>query len=236
MLWDDTDKTYGYVNNYTGEVTFKYPTTQAKPKVVDKVEPTFSMSSPNAKSQPWKNNLDGSITGTLGGERKKPVPVPGQAPTESFLSQTDILKDKLISERVTNRRAGTDSGSTTPTTTTQRPIKNEIKDRRLARLGIQIDPIVEEEPVKPVISVIPDIEKESENEDGKSDDTLPAEPQFHAAEGNMEISDDDDADDDESDRRERKRKKRKRDKTTTKGQKVTPLSNTPNNLHFHTNS
>ena len=34
LLWDDTDKTYGYVNNYTGEVTFKYPTTYQKPKKV----------------------------------------------------------------------------------------------------------------------------------------------------------------------------------------------------------
>lgn len=66
LLWDDTDKTYGYVNNYTGEVTFKYPTTVTKPKKIEKVEPAKTVTEPTSASKPWKYSLDGSISGTLG--------------------------------------------------------------------------------------------------------------------------------------------------------------------------
>jgi len=78
-----------------------------------------------------------------GGERKKPVGSTTGKP--AILSQTDILKDKLTLERVkTPPRKAFSSSATTPTQTA-RPINNEIKDRRLARLGIQIEPIKEPE-------------------------------------------------------------------------------------------
>ena len=37
MLWDDADKKYGYINNFTGEVTQEYPTGN-KPKKQTKLE------------------------------------------------------------------------------------------------------------------------------------------------------------------------------------------------------
>ena len=62
LLWEDTDKTYGYVNNYTGEVTFKYPTAVAKPKKAEKAK-TKSKVETDSSGNPWKYSLDGSITG-----------------------------------------------------------------------------------------------------------------------------------------------------------------------------
>ena len=37
LLWDDADKKYGYINNFTGEVTQEYPTGN-KPKKQTSVE------------------------------------------------------------------------------------------------------------------------------------------------------------------------------------------------------
>ena len=37
LLWDDADKKYGYINNFTGEVTQEYPTGN-KPKKQTKLE------------------------------------------------------------------------------------------------------------------------------------------------------------------------------------------------------
>lgn len=199
LLWDDTDKTYGYVNNYTGEVTFKYPTTYQKPKKVEVVEKSGKSES-SADKLPWKYTSDGSITGTLGGEKKKPVGTSGQS---ALVSQTDILKDKLTLERV---KPPKNNFQASPKINIGRPIKNEKMDPRLARLGIQIEEPEPEKLVEPVLD-----EKES---NGKSSD--PPEPKFHAEEGNMEISDEEDDDS----RRDSKKKKRKKEKN-----KKAPKSN-----------
>ena len=146
----------------------------------------------SADKLPWKYTSDGSITGTLGGEKKKPVGTSGQS---ALVSQTDILKDKLTLERV---KPPKNNFQASPKINIGRPIKNEKMDPRLARLGIQIEEPEPEKLVEPVLD-----EKES---NGKSSD--PPEPKFHAEEGNMEISDEEDDDS----RRDSKKKKRKKEK------------------------
>jgi len=127
LLWDEADKKYGYINNYTGEVTQEYPSSYK----ADKVEKNHKdISNLNSRSKdklekskkPWKYTEDGSISGVLGGGGgEKPKKAEKVQKTE-LVSQTDILKDSIHIEKVTEIKK-----------------KNEKVDRRLARLGIKLD-------------------------------------------------------------------------------------------------
>lgn len=193
------------MNNYTGEVTFKYPTTTSRPKQVEKVEPskTANAGEVGEKSKPWKYSLDGNISGTLGGQKKKSVQYDGK-----LVSQTDILKDSITLEKVSKQFKRLEQQKTTTVATSARPIQNEIKDRRLARLGIQIEPVEDSKDDEPEAKEIeePGLDDEQQN---------PQDSQFHAKEGNMEISDEENSDD-QGDRKERKRKKKRKEKTNKK--------------------
>jgi len=194
------------VNNYTGEVTFKYPTTTSRPKQVEKVEPskTANAGESGEKSKPWKYSLDGNISGTLGGVKKKSVQYDSK-----LVSQTDILKDSITLENVSKQFKKREQQKTTAAAPSARPIENEIKDRRLARLGIQI------EPVELAKGGEPEAEETEETETGNEEQHNPEDSQFHAKEGNMEISDEENSDE-QGDRKERKRKKKRKEKTNKK--------------------
>ena len=76
-------------------------------------------------STPWTYGEDGSVSGVLGGGKKR-------TPLEAYQkSQTDILKDQVIKEKAQRLRD--------EEVKSIRPKQNEINDRRLARLGITIE-------------------------------------------------------------------------------------------------
>lgn len=144
LLWDDGDKKYGYINNFTGEVTQEYPTGNNKPKKQAKVETESYRKNvvdlnkdKNVENKPWKYTEDGSISGVLGGGEKKKIEIKkdessrDRSSRDKILSQTDILKDSIHIEKA--KSSSSDRR--------QKPIRNEKEDRRLARLGIQIDPV-----------------------------------------------------------------------------------------------
>merc|ERR1712131_34462 len=139
-------KKYGYINNFTGEVTQEYPTGN-KPKKQTTVETESYRKNvvdlnkdKNVENKPWKYTEDGSISGVLGGGEKKKIDIKDSSLSSSrdknnsrdkILSQTDILKDSIHLEKA--KSSSSDRR--------QKPIRNEKEDRRLARLGIQIDPV-----------------------------------------------------------------------------------------------
>ncbi|CAG5088414.1 Oidioi.mRNA.OKI2018_I69.PAR.g11834.t1.cds [Oikopleura dioica] len=127
LLWDTTDQTYGYVNNFSGEVTFSYPSLKPSEKTSGTPTRVYKSSkSSKSDSTPWKYGEDGSVSGVLGGGKKR-------TPLEAYQkSQTDILKDQVYAEKAQRLRADEEVKST-------RPKQNEMNDRRLARLGIKID-------------------------------------------------------------------------------------------------
>jgi hypothetical protein len=186
LLWDDTDKKYGYINNFTGEVTTEYPTGSAtkKPEVRP---PRKDVSNLNIKkieeNRPWKYSDDGSISGILGGgnqnqNRKSTIKTGSETGNDKILTQTDILKDAIRIER-----------AQTHNNKEIRSNKNEKEDRRLARLGIRIEPNSESN----------QIENETETA------TLPEEPaaEIESENNEMDISD-------ESDQEIKKIKKKKK--------------------------
>jgi len=106
LLWDDTDKKYGYINNFTGEVTTEYPTGSATKKAEVR-PPRKDVSNLNLKkieeNRPWKYSDDGSISGILGGNqnqnRKSTIKTGSETGNDKILTQTDILKDAIRIER-----------------------------------------------------------------------------------------------------------------------------------------
>ena len=85
----------------------------------------------SADKLPWKYTSDGSITGTLGGEKKKPVGTSGQS---ALVSQTDILKDKLTLERV---KPPKNNFQASPKINIGRPIKKQHQPTKgLITLGV----------------------------------------------------------------------------------------------------
>lgn len=190
LLWDETDKKYGYINNYTGEVTQEYPSSFKADKVEKSKHKDISnlnSKDNNEKSKkPWKYTEDGSISGVLGGgttngssSASKKV---DKSTKNELVSQTDILKDTIHIEKVKEIKK-----------------KNEKVDRRLARLGIQMDEPKSEDKIdsKPA-------EKEDESKENEKE---------KESDGNMEISSES-----ETDTKKPKKKKRKKDKS--KGRKT----------------
>jgi hypothetical protein len=137
LLWDTTDQTYGYVNNFSGEVSMKRPSMKPSEKSSEKsstkldvnssprVYKATSKSSSRNSSTAWTYGEDGSVSGVLGGGKKR-------SPLEAYQkSQTDILKDQVIKEKAQRLRQ--------EEVKSIRPKQNEKNDRRLARLGITIE-------------------------------------------------------------------------------------------------
>ena len=134
LLWDTTDQTYGYVNNFSGEVSMKRPSMKPSEKLSEKSSIKMealprgvykATKSSTRSNTPWTYGEDGSVSGVLGGGKKR-------SPLEAYQkSQTDILKDQVIKEKAQRLRQEEIKSI--------RPKQNEINDRRLARLGITID-------------------------------------------------------------------------------------------------
>lgn len=134
LLWDTTDQTYGYVNNFSGEVSMKRPSMKPSEKLSEKSSTKLdtpprvykaTLKNSAKSSTPWTYGEDGSVSGVLGGGKKR-------SPLEAYQkSQTDILKDQVIKEKAQRLRQ--------EEVKSIRPKQNEINDRRLARLGITIE-------------------------------------------------------------------------------------------------
>jgi len=214
LLWDDADKKYGYINNFTGEVTQEYPTGNNKPKKQNIENESYRKNvvdlnkDKNVENKPWKYTEDGSISGVLGGGEKKKIEIKdttissrdsyNMTSRDKVLSQTDILKDSIHLEKAksSDRR--------------QKPIRNEKEDRRLARLGIQIDPVQSSPP--PRHSNGSSSNGTDKPESSKSDvrsASVPLEPVDDESDGNMEISSESES---ETPKKSRKKKRKKREK------------------------
>jgi len=213
LLWDDADKKYGYINNFTGEVTQEYPTGN-KPKKSTTVETESYRKNvvdlnkdKNVENKPWKYTEDGSISGVLGGGEKKKIEIKDLSSSSSrdknssrdkILSQTDILKDSIHLEKA--KSSSSDRR--------QKPIRNEKEDRRLARLGIQIDPVPSSPPRHNNGSASSGTKLEPEKvakDDEKQD--------LEESDGNMEISSESESETPKKSRK-KKRKKEKNSKSS----------------------
>jgi len=214
LLWDDADKKYGYINNFTGEVTQEYPTGN-KPKKQTKLETESYRKNvvdlnkdKNVENKPWKYTEDGSISGVLGGGEKKKIEIKkddssrDKSSRDKILSQTDILKDSIHIEKA--KSSSSDRR--------QKPIRNEKEDRRLARLGIQIDPVPSSPPRHNNGSSSngngTQLEPENVAKEGTSE-----KPDLEESDGNMEISSESESETPKKSRK-KKRKKEKNSKSS----------------------
>lgn len=217
LLWDDGDKKYGYINNFTGEVTQEYPTGNNKPKKQTKVETESYRKNvvdlnkdKNVENKPWKYTEDGSISGVLGGGEKKKIEIKkdessrDRSSRDKILSQTDILKDSIHIEKA--KSSSSDRR--------QKPIRNEKEDRRLARLGIQIDPVPSSSPSRQ------NIDSSSSNSNGTklepeniAKEGASEKPDLEESDGNMEISSESESETPKKSRK-KKRKKEKNSKSS----------------------
>jgi len=121
---------------------------------------------------------------------------------DKILSQTDILKDSIHLEKA--KSSSSDRR--------QKPIRNEKEDRRLARLGIQIDPAPSSPPRhnngSSSNSNGTKLEPENVAKDGASE-----KPDLEESDGNMEISSESESETPKKSRK-KKRKKEKNSKSS----------------------
>lgn len=215
LLWDDADKKYGYINNFTGEVTQEYPT---GPKKQTKLETESYRKNvvdlnkdKNVENKPWKYTEDGSISGVLGGGEKKKIEIKKDDSSrdknsrDKILSQTDILKDSIHLEKA--KSSSSDRR--------QKPIRNEKEDRRLARLGIQIDPVPSSPPRhnNGSSSNSNGTKLEPENVANEGATGGGEKPDLEESDGNMEISSESESETPKKSRK-KKRKKEKNSKSS----------------------
>ena len=182
-------------------MTFSYPSLKPSEKVSGTPTRVYKSSkSSKSDSTPWKYGEDGSVSGVLGGGKKR-------TPLEAYQkSQTDILKDQVYAEKAQRLRADEEVKST-------RPKQNEINDRRLARLGIKIDTSPEKS--EAVIFTPKENPKKKDDEELASDKSSKADGTEKEKEEKGDGSDDAMviSDEEEVQPQEKRKKRRKKEKT-----------------------